>query len=31
MKYFRDDLHKRLLSSDFKKQVDGIDMLQKVL
>lgn len=31
MKYFRDDLHRRLLSTDFKKQVDGIDMLQKVL
>ncbi|KAG5622631.1 hypothetical protein H5410_007849 [Solanum commersonii] len=31
MKYFREDLHRRLLSTDFKKQVDGIEMLQKVL
>ncbi|KAK1368575.1 Microtubule organization protein [Heracleum sosnowskyi] len=31
MKYFRDDLHRRLLSTDFKKQVDGIDVLQKAL
>lgn len=30
MKYFREDLHRRLLSTDFKKQVDGIEMLQKV-
>lgn len=30
MKYFREDLHRRLLSADFKKQVDGIEMLQKV-
>ncbi|PIN16310.1 Microtubule-associated protein [Handroanthus impetiginosus] len=31
MKYFREDLQRRLLSSDFKKQVDGIEMLQKAL
>ncbi|KAK2634565.1 hypothetical protein Ddye_029357 [Dipteronia dyeriana] len=31
LKYFREDLHRRLLSTDFKKQVDGIEMLQKVL
>ncbi|XP_043688647.1 protein MOR1 isoform X3 [Telopea speciosissima] len=31
MKYFREDLHRRLLSTDFKKQVDGLEMLQKVL
>ncbi|KAJ9565978.1 hypothetical protein OSB04_001944 [Centaurea solstitialis] len=31
MKYFREDLHRRLLSTDFKKQVDGIEMLQKAL
>ncbi|XP_042026469.1 protein MOR1-like isoform X1 [Salvia splendens] len=31
MKYFREDLHRRLLSADFKKQVDGIEMLQKAL
>ncbi|KZV45890.1 hypothetical protein F511_32448 [Dorcoceras hygrometricum] len=31
MKYFREDLHRRLLSADFKKQVDGIEMLQKSL
>ncbi|KAG9155040.1 hypothetical protein Leryth_019560 [Lithospermum erythrorhizon] len=31
MKYFREDLQRRLLSTDFKKQVDGIDMLQKAL
>lgn len=31
MKYFREDLHRRLLSTDFKKQVDGIEMMQKVL
>lgn len=30
MKYFREDLHRRLLSIDFKKQVDGLEMLQKV-
>jgi hypothetical protein len=30
MKYFREDLHRRLLSPDFKKQVDGLDLLQKV-
>ncbi|KAL3851295.1 hypothetical protein ACJIZ3_013177 [Penstemon smallii] len=31
MKYFREDLHRRLLSTDFKKHVDGIEMLQKAL
>ncbi|KAL8467970.1 hypothetical protein ACS0TY_031278 [Phlomoides rotata] len=31
MKYFREDLHRRLLSTDFKKQVDAIEMLQKAL
>lgn len=30
MRYFREDLHRRLLSTDFKKQVDGLEMLQKV-
>lgn len=30
MKYFREDLNRRLLSLDFKKQVDGLEMLQKV-
>lgn len=30
MKYFREDLHRRLLSVDFKKQVDGLEMLHKV-
>ena len=30
VKYFREDLHRRLLSTDFKKQVDGIEMLHKV-
>ncbi|XP_062103962.1 protein MOR1-like [Humulus lupulus] len=29
MKYFREDLHRRLLSIDFKKQIDGLEMLQK--
>ncbi|XP_068645428.1 protein MOR1-like isoform X2 [Aristolochia californica] len=31
MKYFREDLHRRLLSTDFKKQVEGLDLLQKAL
>ncbi|GMP72549.1 hypothetical protein CsSME_00030538 [Camellia sinensis var. sinensis] len=31
MKYCREDLHRRLLSTDFKKQVDGIEMLHKAL
>ena len=31
MKYFREDLQKRLMSPDFKKQVDGLDILQKVV
>ncbi|KAI7986368.1 Protein MOR1 [Camellia lanceoleosa] len=29
MKYFREDLHRRFLSTDFKKQIDGIEMLHK--
>ena len=29
-KYFREDVHRRLLSTDFKKQVDGLEILQKV-
>ncbi|QCE03299.1 hypothetical protein DEO72_LG8g1323 [Vigna unguiculata] len=29
--YFREDLHRRLLSADFKKQVDGLQKLQKAL
>ncbi|ONK78042.1 uncharacterized protein A4U43_C02F13600 [Asparagus officinalis] len=31
VKYFREDVHRRLLSTDFKKQVDGLDILQKAL
>uniref|UniRef100_A0A7N1A6B8 TOG domain-containing protein n=1 Tax=Kalanchoe fedtschenkoi TaxID=63787 RepID=A0A7N1A6B8_KALFE len=31
MKFFREDLHRRLLSADFKKQVDGLEMLQKAM
>ncbi|XP_024517263.1 protein MOR1 [Selaginella moellendorffii] len=31
MKYFREDLHRRLLSPDFKKQVDGLELLQKAI
>ncbi|KAG7573729.1 Armadillo-type fold [Arabidopsis suecica] len=31
MKFFREDLQKRLLSPDFKKQVDGLEILQKAL
>ncbi|KAJ4976564.1 hypothetical protein NE237_001670 [Protea cynaroides] len=31
MKYFREDLQRRMLSTDFKKQVDGLEMLQKAL
>ncbi|MCL7034943.1 hypothetical protein MKW94_023873 [Papaver nudicaule] len=31
MKYFREDLHRRLLSTDFKKQVDGLELLHKTL
>ncbi|XP_044495170.1 protein MOR1 isoform X2 [Mangifera indica] len=31
MRYFREDLQRRLLSTDFKKQVDGLEMLQKAL
>ena len=30
MRFFRDDLSKRLLSTDFKKHVDGIEMLHRV-
>ncbi|XP_021810024.1 protein MOR1 [Prunus avium] len=30
-KYLREDLHRRLLSPDFKKQVEGLEMLQKAL
>ncbi|XP_073101212.1 protein MOR1-like [Elaeis guineensis] len=30
-KHFREDLHRRLLSMDFKKQVDGLELLQKAL
>ncbi|CAA2964834.1 MOR1 isoform X1 [Olea europaea subsp. europaea] len=30
-KYFREDLYWRLLNTDFKKQVDGIEILQKAL
>lgn len=29
VKYFREDLHRRMLSPDFKKQVDGLELLQK--
>lgn len=31
MKHFREDLHRKLLSTDFKKQVDGLELLQKVV
>lgn len=31
MKHFREDVHRRLLSSDFKKHVDGLDLLQKAI
>ncbi|XP_058078323.1 protein MOR1 isoform X2 [Magnolia sinica] len=31
MRYFREDLHRRLLSTDFKKQIDGLELLQKAL
>ncbi|XP_058079545.1 protein MOR1-like [Magnolia sinica] len=30
-KYFREDLHRRLLSMDFKKQIDGLELLRKAL
>ncbi|KAM2730989.1 hypothetical protein EV1_002177 [Malus domestica] len=30
-KCFREDVHRRLLSTDFKKQVDGLEILQKAL
>ncbi|XP_072993641.1 protein MOR1-like isoform X1 [Typha latifolia] len=31
MKHLREDLSRRLLSTDFKKQVDGLELLQKAL
>ncbi|KMT04298.1 hypothetical protein BVRB_8g183730 [Beta vulgaris subsp. vulgaris] len=31
MKYFREDLNRRLLSTDFKKHVDGIEVLHRAL
>ncbi|KAH9313334.1 hypothetical protein KI387_028369 [Taxus chinensis] len=31
VRYFREDLHRRLLSPDFKKQIDGLEMLQKAI
>ncbi|MQM08157.1 hypothetical protein Taro_041011 [Colocasia esculenta] len=31
MKYLREDLQRRLLSTDFKKQVDGVEILQRAL
>ncbi|XP_072953995.1 protein MOR1-like isoform X1 [Typha angustifolia] len=31
MRHFREDVSRRLLSTDFKKQVDGLEMLQKAL
>ncbi|XP_057833318.2 protein MOR1-like isoform X1 [Cryptomeria japonica] len=31
VKHLREDLHRRLLSSDFKKHVDGLDLLQKAI
>ncbi|KAF9590615.1 hypothetical protein IFM89_035933 [Coptis chinensis] len=31
MRYVREDLHRRLLSTDFKKQVEGLELLQKAL
>lgn len=31
MKYFREDLYRRLLSPDFKKQIDGLELLQKAI
>lgn len=31
VRYFKEDLHRRLLSTDFKKQVDGLELLQKVV
>jgi hypothetical protein len=30
IKFFREDLQKKLLSPDFKKQIDGLDLLQRV-
>ncbi|GBG84830.1 hypothetical protein CBR_g39205 [Chara braunii] len=29
--FFRDDLHRRLFSPDFKKQVEGLDLMQKAI
>lgn len=31
LKHFREDLHRRFLSTDFKKQVEGLELLQKAL
>ncbi|KAL2612993.1 hypothetical protein R1flu_024685 [Riccia fluitans] len=31
VKYFREDVQRRLLSPDFKKQVEGVEMLQKAI
>ncbi|KAK8936155.1 Protein MOR1 [Platanthera zijinensis] len=31
LKHFREDLHRRLLSTDFKRQVEGLELLQKAL
>jgi hypothetical protein len=31
VKYFREDLHRKLLSPDFKKQIDGLELLQKAI
>ncbi|KAG0567085.1 hypothetical protein KC19_7G108600 [Ceratodon purpureus] len=31
VKFFREDLQKKLLSPDFKKQIDGLDLLQKAI
>jgi hypothetical protein len=30
VKFFREDLQKKLISPDFKKQIDGLDLLQRV-
>ncbi|CAM6027517.1 unnamed protein product [Sphagnum balticum] len=31
VKYFQEDLHRHLLSPEFKKQIDGLELLQKVI
>jgi cytoskeleton-associated protein 5 len=31
VKYFREDLHRKLLSPDFKKQIDGLELLEKAI